>query len=583
MSMFGFVKTRQFKRNKFRLGYQNKMTIRPGYLYPFYLEHCYPNDTFHIRNNILFRLAPMQAPIMQDIDVYTRYFFVPYRLLWSQWKRFFTQGQDGKMDIPYPTFTNVPVSVLRSGSLADYLRFPDPLLNGYDHASNVTTDIDQLPFRAYQLIWNEYFRDENLEEPIAIGKSMDGEIDYGSEFYDETDDAGSIQGPVEDLFNLRKVSWRKDRFTSALPFAQRGDEVELPLMGNPSIYSKDSSNTYLEFNGPGLSHVMDISGGPASNGHLGSHAYTNDPGRLTVQDVNDPTKGGIVFLGNNTHSNNASVDGVSVSTHSSFIADSLGVDMSSVSSATINELRRAFAAQEFLEARARGGSRYIEQLLSIFNQRSSDARLQRPEYLGGGKSPIVISDVLQTSQSTDSSAQGTPSGHGVGVQRTGGIHYHCEEHGYIIGLMYIMPKSSYFQGMPKQYMFRDALEFYNPYFAHLGEQEIGQGELFYDYSTDSHGKTNQKLFGYTPRYAEMKTRDDEVHGDFRTSLRFWHMGRFFEQPPALNADFLHNFDSVNRVFNVDAEKADVDNFWVQCQNDVIAIRLMPKYGTPRLL
>lgn len=581
MSMFGFVKTRQFKRNKFRLGYQNKMTIRPGYLYPFYLEHCYPNDTFHIRNNILFRLAPMQAPIMQDIDVYTRYFFVPYRLIWSHWKKFWTQGQDGKIDVPYPVFNGVPAGSIETGTLADYLRFPDPFLNGIGNVSDKVNDIDQLPFRAYHLIWNEYFRDENIEEEIAIGKSYDGEIDFGAEFHDETIEGDDIQGPVEDLFNLQKVSWRKDRFTSALPFAQRGEEVELPLVGQGDLTY--SGGQYLKTYGYGASYVKDIGGNVINKtGPLVSDNYANYNGRLTINETGDPTKKGIVFLGNTSETTSPSAT-IETGLNLETLSKRVHVDLSDVSSATINELRRAFAAQEFLEARARGGSRYIEQLLSIFNQRSSDARLQRPEYLGGGKSPIVISDVLQTSQSTESSAQATPAGHGVGVQRTGGIHYHCEEHGFIIGLMYIMPKASYFQGMPKQYMFRDALEFYNPYFAHLGEQELGQGEIFYDYSTGSHGYPNTKLFGYTPRYAEMKVRDDEVHGDFRTNLRFWHMGRFFEQPPALNADFLHNFDSVNRVFNVDSEKANIDNFWVQCQNDVTAIRLMPKYGTPRLL
>lgn len=576
--MFGFVKTRQFKRNKFRLGYQNKMTIRPGYLYPFYLEHCYPNDTFHIRNNILFRLAPMQAPIMQDIDVYTRYFFVPYRLIWQEWKKFWTQGQNGDLVVPYPVYNDVPVSSIATGTLADYLRFPDPNLNGEFDPQYTVNDIDQLPFRAYHLIWNEYFRDENIETPVAIGKYESGVLSFGSNIRDLTDEGDELQNKVSSLFNLQKVSWRKDRFTSALPFAQRGEEVELPLLGEATLTSK--SDGLIDTYGAGLNLLVESSGritnrtGPLVS-DVGGHLY-ND---LT----NDPTNKVPLYLQNSTSLSTKNSHGVKTSFTSTDLARKVGVDMSGVSSATINELRRAFAAQEFLEARARGGSRYIEQLLSIFNQRSSDARLQRPEYLGGGKSPIVVSDVLQTSQSTDSSAQGTPSGHGVGVQRTGGIHYHCEEHGFIIGLMYIMPKASYFQGMPKQYMFRDALEFYNPYFAHLGEQEIGQGEIFYDYNYDSHDVENIKLFGYTPRYAEMKTRDDEVHGDFRTSLRFWHMGRFFEQPPALNADFLHNFDSVNRVFNVDAEKANVDNFWVQCENDVTAIRLMPKYGTPRLL
>lgn len=570
MSLFGFVKTRQFRRNKFKLSYNSKLSIRPGFLYPFYLEHCYPNDTFNIGNNVLFRLAPMMAPIMQDLDVYTHYFFVPYRLIWDDWKRFITKGVDGNINVSYPHINGVPVSVIATGSLADYLRFPDPLLTG-STVDDFCNGLDALPFRAYQLIWNEYYRDQNLEKPIAFGRSYSGSINYSKdeEFTDDSDetDKGTISTPIAELFQLRKRSWYKDYFTSALPFAQRGEEVELPLVGDGSLSFKDGTTyKYLDVNlrngrllggSPDIEpthHGLGFDVEPFGSGN-GADGYkgqiTTDDGRI------------------------AQVDGLVDMT--SFLKR-VNVDLSGVSSATINELRRAFAAQEYLESMARGGSRYIEQMLSIFGQRSSDARLQRPQFLGGGRSPIVISDILQTSQSTETSAQASPSGHGVGVQRVNNIHYHCEEHGFIIGIMSVMPKASYFQGMPRQFTFRDPLEFYNPYFAHLGEQEIHTGEIYHDYQNED---SNNALFGYTPRYAEMKTRMDEIHGDFRTSLEFWHMARHFENAPALNEDFLHNFSSVDRVFNVVNDQ--VDKFWVQVENFVIAKRLMPKYGTPRLL
>lgn len=574
MSLFGFVKSRQFKRNRFRLGYGSKLTIKAGYLYPFYLEHCYPNDTFHIGNNILFRLAPMQAPIMQNLNVYTHYFFVPYRLIWSNWKRFITKGVDGNCTVQYPVATSVPVSAVTTGTLADYLRFPDPLLNGSSDGSRVN-DIDLLPFKAYQLIWNEYYRDQNLEPEIAIGRSFDGGLQYTSPIDDESDetDNGKVTGFISDLFELRKRSWKKDYFTSGLPFAQRGDEVELPLVGDGSLFVKDGASI-----NPSTRSVQSVNGQPIGDNVLLGVGSTNGAGLTDSKDL---------YLGPLTPEGNFSPAQAAIlrtSFNPQQIANRLGVDLSSVSAATINELRRAFAAQEYLEATARGGSRYIEWVKTIFNQNSSDARLQRPQFLGGGSSPIVISDILQTSQTTtgeNGSAQANPAGHGVGIQRVQNIHFHCEEHGFIIGIMSLMPKAAYFQGMPRQYMFRDALDFYNPYFAHLGEQEIHQGEIYYDYSDSTQGDKNQKLFGYTPRYAEMKFRNDEVHGDFRTNLLFWHMARKFEQPPALNADFLHNFESVDRVFNVNDEN--IDKFWVQCDNNVTAIRLMPKYGTPRLL
>ncbi len=575
MSLFGFVKSRQFKRNTFRLGYGSKLTIKAGYLYPFYLEHCYPNDTFHIGNNILFRLAPMQAPIMQNLNVYTHYFFVPYRLIWDDWKRFITKGVDGNVSVIYPTMDVVPVEQLSTGTLADYLRFPDPLLNG-SKAGDKVNDVDILPFRAYQLIWNEYYRDQNLEDAIAIGKSMSGAYNYtGQEIYDDSDetDSGRISNLPSELFQLRKRSWKKDYFTAGLPFAQRGDEVELPLVGNGSLVASSPGRVPVSVETAHFDGGIAVTETQQHDLQWYQNAFGGDndglSGKLFSVDAQSPGGRPVELTG-----------GMKVSDLARFV----GVDLSSVSAATINELRRAFAAQEYLEATARGGSRYIEWVKTIFNQRSSDARLQRPQFLGGGSSPIVISDILQTSQTTtgdNGSAQANPAGHGVGIQRVKNIDFHCEEHGFIIGIMSLMPKAAYFQGMPRQYMFRDALDFYNPYFAHLGEQEIHQGEIYYDYSDSTQGDSNQKLFGYTPRYAEMKFRNDEVHGDFRTNLLFWHMARKFDQPPALNADFLHNFESVDRVFNVNDEN--IDKFWVQCDNIVTAKRLMPKSGTPRLL
>ncbi len=569
MSLFGFVKTRQFRRNKFKLGYNSKLTIKPGYLYPFYLEHCYPNDTFTIGNNVLFRLAPMMAPIMQDLDVYTHYFFVPYRLIWDDWKRFITKGVDGKVNVLYPQINNVPSSVVTTGTLADYLRFPDPLLTG-STSDDLCNGIDALPFRAYQLIWNEYYRDQNLEKPRAFGRSYSGNINYSitDEFTDDSDetDDGTISTPISDLFELRMRSWYKDYFTSALPFAQRGEEVELPLLGDGSLSFKDGSYQALDVH---LRKASLLGGSPVTENTRFGLGFDVEP--FGSGGGADGYKGDI----STDDGRSADING---QVNMSQFLDRVNVDLSGVSSATINELRRAFAAQEYLESMARGGSRYIEQMLSIFGQRSSDARLQRPQFLGGGRSPIVISDILQTSQSTETSAQASPSGHGVGVQRVNNIHYHCEEHGFIMGIMSVIPKASYFQGMPRQFTFRDPLEFYNPYFAHLGEQEIKSGELYYDYQDVEY---NDSLFGYTPRYAEMKTRLDEIHGDFRTNLEFWHMARHFEKRPALNEDFLHNFTSVDRVFNVVNDR--VDKFWVQVENFVTAKRLMPKFGTPRLL
>jgi len=572
-NLFNSVKVKRWKHNRFNLSYQSLLTMRPGYVYPFFSAFCNPNETWNLGTNMLFRLAPMQAPIMQNVDILVHYFWVPNRLLWSHWQKFWTQGQDGKLDIPYPTMKWIEPGRLSSGSLADMLRIPDPYINGVKDQDTVS-DIDLMPFKAYQCIWNEFYRDENLEKPIAIGRDYDGSLDCNGvisddfEGYDE-----KIENQVYELLNLRKRSWTKDYFTSALPFPQRGDEVELPLTGNPDLVQTGSDPNIPAYGKSIDGIIVDSNAkGPGNPLTASFSALGGNTGSLNIDTSNNAT------LNNRGNLD----DNILVTTKISDVISRLGVDMSGVSSATINELRRAFAAQEFLEARARGGSRYIEQILSIFNQKSSDLRLQRPKFLGGSRSPIVVSDVLQTSQSTESSAQATPSGHGIGINRTGGIRYHTEEHGYIMGLVSLMPKAAYFQGMPREYMLRDALDFYNPYFAHLGEQEIYEGELYYNFldNVDS-SSTNKQLFGYTPRYAEYKTRMDEIHGDFRTNLLFWHMARKFDSMPQLNSEFLHDFSAMERVFNVVNEK--VDKFWVKVDNMAIAYRLMPKYGTPRLL
>lgn len=557
MSMFGFVKTRQFKRNKFRLGYQSLLTLKPGVLYPFYVQKTVPGDSFVLNNRVLMRLAPMQAPIMQDLDVKTEYFYVPNRIIWKNWRRFITQGSTGEANIPYPEIICSAESI-KTGTLADFLRFPDPFLNGWPDdgdADSPRFPLDALPFRAYQMIWNEFYRDENLQDPVAFGFDVDGQMSERGIVKDDTETNGEVSNLYSEILQLRRRSYKKDYFTSALPFAQRGEEVELPLVGDGSVKNIDGSSLFESYG-----RTVETYGTPqptASGNSL-----------LTRRFGDDPTTEGPIYDNNNNPLQVKSFGDLST----------LNVDLSNVSAATINELRRAFAAQEFLEARARGGNRYIEYLLSIFGVKSSDGRLQRPQFIGSGKSPVVISDVLQTSQTTDSSPQATPSGHGVGIQKVNGLSCFCEEEGYIIGLISVMPKASYYQGMPREYTLRDPLDFYNPYFAHLGEQEITNGELFYNYNVS--GK-NELLFGYTPRYAEYKVRMNEIHGDFRTSLDYWHMARSFDQAPGLNPDFLTNMDNVNRVFSV--QDAIYDKFWCMVENQVTAYRKMPKFGTPRLL
>jgi hypothetical protein len=247
-------------------------------------------------------------------------------------------------------------------------------------------------------------------------------------------------------------------------------------------------------------------------------------------------------------------------------------DNMEVQPTTINELRRAFRLQEWLEKNARGGTRYIENILAHFGVKSSDSRLQRPEYITGVKSPVVVSEVLQTGQS-DTTPQGNMAGHGISVTsgRTGS--YYCEEHGYIIGIMSVMPKTAYQQGIPKTFLKNDPLDYFWPSFAHIGEQEVQVQELY------AYTSNKENTFGYVPRYAEYKYMPSRVAGDFRTTLDYWHLGRIFDSEPSLNQDFIECTPSAtSRIFAV--EDPDAQKLYCHVLNKIKAVRPMPKYGTP---
>ncbi len=565
-NLFNSIRMRPPKRNRFDLSHGVKTTLKFGELVPILCQPVLPGDTFKLNTEILARFAPFQAPIMHKVKIYTHFFFVPNRLVWDNWKEFITGGEDGTSAPPFPKLVLSGSAIPKccsNGSLWDYIGCPSYDVNLHNK-ENVFFYADALPFRAYQLIYNEFYRDQNLTDPVDILKDTDGSIYVKPQ---------TASDPGYNLLKLRKRSWKKDYFTSALPFAQRGDEVTLPLYGSAEIDYNDNS---IDLVAPGIGSVT---AGPYDGKTVLGVGPDSRIKKTNLRiDENDDvvvsTQSG-ALLGNSNYNGSPSVTTSLSSNDLSKLIN--GIDLSNVSAATINEFRRALAAQNFLEAMARGGSRYIEQLYSIFGVKSSDARLQRPEYLGGGSSPVVISDVLQTSQTTDGNPLGTPGGNGVSVQSTHSFKRFFEEHGYVIGIMSIMPMPAYQQGMPRVFQKFDRLDYYWPQFAHLGEQEITEGEIFYQGNPDS----DSELFGYTPRYAEYKYIPDSVHGDFRGNLSFWHMGRIFTAPPRLNDDFLTNVqDAANRPFSVDDTQ--YDKIWVNIHHNLKAMRKMPVYGTPRI-
>lgn len=520
MSIFTSVQIKKPPRTAFDLSHEVKMSMKMGKLVPFLCQEVVPGDTFRMNAEVMMRFAPMISPVMHRINVYTHFFFVPNRLIWKDWEEFITGGEDGQAEpvVPYFNFSGSdPNSMLFNvGSLCDYLGLP------VEVRVNDPIRVSALPFRAYQMIYNEYYRDQNLHEPVPFSLES-GEVSF--------DD-------LENIVQLRNRCWEKDYFTSALPWPQRGGDVHLPLAGDAPVFLDDVAGYQVVKKG--IDHM------PQLNANLGS----NNLGYLTDKDDVETSVSGVVLDPNGT----------------------MKADMSNVTSTTINELRRASRLQLWLERNARAGSRYVEQILSHFGVKSSDARLQRPEFLGGGKNPVVVSEVLQTSSTNEISPQANMSGHGISVGNTNRFKRFFEEHGFVIGIISVLPRTCYQQGIPRQYLKFDKFDHYFPTFANLGEQPVYNAELYA-------GNNPLGTFGYQSRYSEYKYLPSRVAGDFRTNLNFWHMGRFFDNQPVLNEDFVTS-DPTKRIFAVTDD--DSDELFVQIYNNLKAMRPMPKFGTPML-
>lgn len=558
-NIFNSIRLKRPKRNVFNLSYENKLTMNMGELVPIMCMPIVPGDKFRVNTEALVRLAPLVAPMMHRVNVYTHYFFVPNRLVWNEWEDFITKGIDGE-DAPVLPYFPIGQSWVNTSSEAnmrmyfgdstlwDYLGLPT--LNGVGNKSypGIVNGVhipdgfrvSALPFRAYQLIYNEYYRDQNLTDPVDFG--------LGS---------GAItDATVNSLLTLRRRAWEKDYFTSALPWLQRGPDVTVPINGGQT-----GLDVYYQSPGANKGQVWRDQLG--RNWDIGA---TYDP-TLIAYPGQQPNQGQYVATKSGGTANDNRAPELDPNGTFKVDVNEMGV--------SIQDLRTSNALQRWFERNARGGSRYIEQILAHFGVRSSDARLQRPQFLGGGKMPIAVSEVLQTSSTDATSPQANMAGHGISAGVNNGFRHYFEEHGYVIGLMSIMPRTGYQQGVPRDFTKFDNMDFYFPEFAHLSEQEIKNQELY----VSDDPTYNEGTFGYTPRYAEYKYHESEAHGDFRGNMSFWHLNRIFSEKPNLNTTFVECNPS-NRVFAT--SQTQDDKFWVQIYQDVKALRLMPKYGTPML-
>lgn len=569
-TLFTSVKTPRVPLNRFDLSFDRIGTFKMGKLYPIICKEMLPGDRFRVRTDSLVRTMPLSSPAFGRLRMYIHYFFVPNRLVWDNWEDFITGGESGEDTHvpPYVAWNNLSIANLsgyasagaddtiiygpENGLVAAFGLPVQPSSGNTDTIGRVngistTTPVSVLPFRAYRLIWNEYYRDQNIDDELPIDSGVDGEYTFPFNYSPE-EYRGSIFG---DLLSRR---WLKDYFTSALPTPQRGPDVQLPIVGEGGTIQADGPLKLMIQN--------DGTGGMTS----ASSVFTPD--------LN-------VGLGNTTSI------GISSSVNDQFPVEKDHTDLmyasglttagGSVVAATINDLRRAIALQRFYEISARAGSRYIETIMGHFHVRSSDARLQRPEYLGGGVTDINIGEVLQTSATDPTSPQGNMAGRGFGVGRSNQCTYRAEEHGYLFGIMSIIPEPYYFQGIDKDWTRQSRVDYYWPSFAHLGEQEIDKSELCV---SDLNSGVNQygKLFGYAPRYAEYKFSKNIITGLLRGSLANWTFARSISSPN-LNAAFLE-VPQVNNPFAVRDE--DTDKFIVWFSNEIRALRPMPFFGTPSI-
>lgn len=495
-------------RSVFDLTHERKLTCKMGSLVPILCEEVVPGDTFKVKTDMLIRLAPMLAPVMHRMNAFTHFFFVPSRLVHANWEQFITGGPSGTDSTAIPTVTS-GASGQAASTLWDYFGLATGVAN---------MSVLAYPFRAYNLIYNEWYRDQNLQNKVAVSLG------------DGADTTTNM--------NLLTRNWEKDYFTTSLPWPQRGSSVTMPIGSSAPVV------------GDGTAYGLGVQGRTSlTNGEL----------------VNTASIGAnFSWAPNNGEKIGLSTD----KTKSHVIAD-----LSNATAASINDLRQAFQLQKWMEKNARGGVRYVESILAHFGVRSSDARLQRPEFLGGGRSPIVVSEVIQTSATVSGqTAQGNMAGHGYSAQRSHEFTKSFEEHGYIIGILSIMPRTAYYQGIPRMWNRTSKLDFYWPSFAHLGEQAVLQKEIY------AASATPTAVWGYVPRYEEYRTRFSSFHGDFRGSLDYWHMGRKFATEPALNSTFVTS-DPTERIFAVTTG----DHLWIQLLNQVTAIRPIPRSGEPGMI
>lgn len=512
---FAMIPRAEIPRSSFKIETAHKTTFNAGDLVPIYVDEVLPGDTFNLRMTAFTRLATPLYPTMDNLHLDSFFFFVPNRLIWSNWQKFMGQQENPSDSTSYvvPT-TTTPASGYAVGSIFDYMGLPT--VGQVNTGSTVTHNVMHL--RAYNLIWNQWFRDENLQNSVTVNMG-DGPDTYSD-------------------YSILKRGKRKDYFTGALPWPQKGTAVSLPL--------GTSAPVSFALGSGGSSRV----GVTATDG---IHALTADATSVVYGSVNN-------------------------------LYGTLYADLSQATAATINQLRQSFQIQKLLERDARGGTRYTEIIRAHFGVISPDARLQRPEYLGGGSTPIQINPIAQTS-GTNASGTSTPLGNlaamGTGLAHGHGFTQSFTEHGVIIGLVSVRADLTYQQGLRKMWSRSTRYDFYFPAFAMLGEQAILNKEIYVRGTSD-----DNNVFGYQERWAEYRYNPALITGLFKSTsagtIDGWHLAQKFTSLPTLNSTFIQENPPVDRILAVGAA-ANGQQFLCDTFFSNRVARPMPMYSVPGLI
>lgn len=506
------------KRNKFSLSNYKLLSMKMGFVVPVNLTEVLPGDSIQQSTGVFMRLAPMVAPVMHPVHMTVQHFFVPARLLWDDFEDFITGGPDGTDTSIPPTVTITP----EQSSLADYLGLP----------LGKALKVSALPFRAYDLIWNEYFRDQDLQEELTISTASG------------TDTTTST--------TLQRAAWQKDYFTTARPWPQKGPTVTIPVdMGSPGMPTLTFTG---RVNNGAITGIPLYTGSAGANG--GVAAFLKKPTPGTFELIADGSPATYTITGG------ASLADTSVSGSIDYKPGQGGIGFIDVSA-----LREAMSYQRFEEHRSLFGSRY-EDYLRYLGVRPQDARLQMPEYLGGTSQTIQFSEVLQTG----GDAVGQLFGHGISAMRSKRMRRFIPEHGYIMSLLYVRPIPVYAQGVERLWHRETKEDYWQKEFEHIGQQEVLNQEVYAD-GTEADTAT----FGFQNRYDEYRRGVNTIGGEFRTTQDYWHMARIFANRPALNADFI-SANPTDRIFQASEQVS--DQLYCMVQNNIIARRLVSRNGNP---